>query len=143
MKNIFVKGAIPPTIISEMIAKHSLKTDIGAHAIFLGQVRADEINGKKVIGIEYGAYGAMAEKTLHEIREECFRKFEVTCLHIYHSIGFVKTGELSLCVFVSSKHRKASFEACEWIVEQIKKRVPIFGKEVLDNQEYQWKENNF
>lgn len=143
MKNIFTEGAISPTTISEMIAKHSSKTGIGAHAIFLGQVRADEINGKKVIGIEYDAYTAMAEKTLYEIREECFGKFEVTCLHIYHSIGFVKAGEISLCVFVSSKHRKTSFEACEWIVEQIKKRVPIFGKEVLDNQEYQWKENKF
>ncbi|GIV27239.1 MAG: hypothetical protein KatS3mg027_1053 [Bacteroidia bacterium] len=141
MKKVFLNGAIPSDMIADMIKKHSTKTDIGAHAIFLGQVRSDDVNGKKVIGIEYDAYKEMAEKEFHEIREESFQKFPITCLHIYHSMGLVKTGEISLCVFVSSKHRKASFEACEWIVEQIKKRVPIFAKELFDTNDYQWKEN--
>lgn len=141
MKKVFIEGAIPPEFISESIAKHSSKKDIGAHAVFLGQVRADEINGNKVMGIEYNAYEEMANKVFYEIREECFKKFEITCMHIYHSKGLVKAGEISLFVFVSSKHRKTAFEACEWVVEEIKKQVPIFGKELFENNEYQWKEN--
>lgn len=141
MKKVFIEGAIPPEFISESIAKHSSKKDIGAHAVFLGQVRADEINGNKVMGIEYNAYEEMANKVFYEIREECFKKFEIICMHIYHSKGLVKAGEISLFVFVSSKHRKTAFEACEWVVEEIKKQVPIFGKELFENNEYQWKEN--
>lgn len=141
MKKVFIEGAIPPEFISESIAKHLSKKDIGAHAVFLGQVRADEINGNKVMGIEYNAYEEMANKVFYEIREECFKKFEIICMHIYHSKGLVKAGEISLFVFVSSKHRKTAFEACEWVVEEIKKQVPIFGKELFENNEYQWKEN--
>lgn len=141
MRKVFIDGPITPQFISDAISKHTSKTNIGAHSIFLGQIRADNIGGNIVTGIEYEAYDKMAEKILEEIREECFEKFDVICMHIYHSIGLVKVGEISLFVFVSSKHRKTSFEACEWIVEEIKKRVPIFGKELFQNNEYQWKKN--
>ncbi len=141
MKKVFINGAITSQFIAESIAKHTTKTTIGAHDIFLGQVRADVINEKAVMGIEYSAYEEMANKVFHEIREACFSKFDLVCMHIYHSIGLVKAGEISLFVFVSSKHRKVSFEACEWVVEEIKKRAPVFGKELFENNEYQWKEN--
>ncbi len=141
MKKVFINGAITSQFIAESIAKHATKTTIGAHDIFLGQVRADVINEKVVLGIEYSAYEEMANKVFHEIREACFSKFDLVCMHIYHSIGLVKAGEISLFVFVSSKHRKVSFEACEWVVEEIKKRTPVFGKELFENNEYQWKEN--
>jgi len=55
-KNIFVQGAINSAFIADSIQKHSTKTDIGGHSIFLGQVRADEIEGKKVVAIDYTAY---------------------------------------------------------------------------------------
>ena len=61
-KNVFIKGAISSEFIANSIAKHQSKTDIGAHNIFLGQVRADEINGKAVVAIEYSAYEEMANK---------------------------------------------------------------------------------
>lgn len=141
MKKVFINGAITSQFIAESIAKHTTKTTIGAHDIFLGQVRSDVINEKMVVGIEYSAYEEMANKVFHEIREACFSKFDLVCMHIYHSIGLVKVGEISLFVFVSSKHRKVSFEACEWVVEEIKKRAPVFGKELFENNEYQWKEN--
>jgi len=141
MHKVFIQGPIDPKFIQESIATHGSKTNIGAHCIFLGQVRADEVNNNRVVGIEYNAYEEMANIVFNEIREECFNKFDITCLHIYHSLGFVKAGEISLFVFVSSKHRKLSFDACEWIVEEIKKRVPVYGKEILDNDNYKWKEN--
>ena len=68
IKNVFVQGAITPEFIANSIAKHQSKTQIGAHDIFLGQVRADVIDGKEVKAIDYSAYEAMANKKFHEIQ---------------------------------------------------------------------------
>ena len=141
VKNVFQPGAITPQFIADSIAKHQLKTQIGAHDIFLGQVRADEINGKEVKAIEYSAYEEMANRKFHEIREGAFEKFELSCMHIYHSLGIVKAGEICLFVFVSSPHRKEVFEALHYIVEEIKKEVPVFGMELFEDDSYQWKVN--
>lgn len=141
IKKVFVPGAISPAFIADSIAHHQSKTNIGAHAIFLGQIRADQKDGGIVSGIEYSAYEEMAEQAFHQIREEAFAKFDVICMHIYHSLGIVPTGEISLFVFVSSAHRKVAFEASEYIVERIKQDVPIFGKELLEEGGYFWKEN--
>lgn len=141
-KNIFVQGPITPSFISESIQKHSTKTDIGAHSIFLGQVRSDIIDGKTVQGIEYTAYEEMALQQMHEIREAIFEKFELTCMHVHHSLGMVRSGEISLFVFTSSPHRKAAIDACEEVVERIKKELPVWGKEIFEDASYQWKQNN-
>lgn len=140
-KNVFVPGAISSDFIGNSIAKHQSKTGIGAHNIFLGQVRADEIDGKTVAGIEYSAYDEMANTKFHEIREATFAKYELSCMHIYHSKGLVKTGEICLFVFVSSPHRKVVFEALEYVVEEIKAIVPVFGKEIFEDETHQWKVN--
>ena len=141
IKNVFVDGAISPEFIANAIAKHQSKTTIGAHDIFLGQVRADEIDGKTVVGIDYSAYEAMANQKFHEIREATFEQFELSCMHIYHSLGKVGVGEICLFVFVSSPHRKEVFEALHYVVEAIKKDVPVFGKELFADDSYQWKVN--
>jgi molybdopterin synthase catalytic subunit len=138
---VFVDGPVSPGFIADSISKHSSKTDIGAHDIFLGQVRKDIIDGKTVEYIEYSAYNEMAEEKFHEIREMAFSKFELSCMHIYHSLGKVKAGEISLFVFVSSPHRHAAFDACRWLVEEIKKNVPIWGKEFFSDETHVWKEN--
>lgn len=140
-KKVFVQGAIPPEKIAQSIANHQSKTNIGAHSIFLGQIRADEVNGKTVGAIEYSSYEEMAENVFHEIRESAFSKFEITCAHIYHSLGKVKTGELCLFVFTSSAHRKIAIDACTYFVEEIKAKVPIFGKEIFEDETHQWKVN--
>jgi len=142
MKKSLYPGAITPQKIADSIAHHQVKTDIGAHDIFLGQVRADEIDGKKVSAIDYSCYEEMAEKIFHEIRETAFQKYELTCLHIYHSTGIVKSGELCLFVFTSSRHRKMAMDACRFIVEEIKVKVPVFGKEIFEDQTHRWKENS-
>lgn len=140
-KAIFKQGGISAESIGKSIANHQSKTDIGAHSIFLGQVRADEIDGKKVSAIEYSAQESMAEKEVFRIREEAFEKYNLTCMHIYHSIGLVPVGEICLFVFTSSPHRKDCLDATEYIVEEIKKRAPIFGKEIFDDESHQWKVN--
>ncbi len=141
-KKVFVEGPISGAFIGESITKHQSKTDIGAHDIFLGQVRADEIDGKKVVAIDYSAYTEMADTAFHEIREAAFAKYTLSCMHIYHSLGVVKAGEICLFVFVSSKHRKMAFDACREIVEEIKAKVPIFGKEIFEDESHQWKTNS-
>jgi molybdopterin synthase catalytic subunit len=138
---VFIQGAITPTFIADSIAKHSGKTTIGAHDIFLGQVRNDLIDHKTVASIEYSAYEEMAENLFHEIREAIFVKYDIVCMHIYHSLGVVKTGEICLFVFTSSKHRKNAMAACEFMVDEIKSELPIWGKEIFQDNTSQWKEN--
>ena len=141
-KNAFRKGAITTEFIANSIAKHQVKTSIGAHNIFLGQVRTDEINAKKVVAIDYTAHEDMANLKFHEIREAAFLRFDLSCMHIYHSIGNVNAGEICLFVFVSSKRRKEVFPAIEFIVEEIKLKIPVFGKEIFEDQTHQWKINS-
>jgi len=141
MKKVFVNGPITPEKIATSIAHHQVKTNIGAHDIFLGQVRADEIEGKIVQAIEYTAYEDMAETKFNEIREATFLKYDLTCMHIYHSLGKINAGEICLFVFTSSKHRAMAMDACRFVVEEIKANVPVFGKEIFEDGEHQWKEN--
>lgn len=140
-KSSFIQGQITSEFIGNSIAKHQSKTTIGAHNIFLGQVRADVIDGKTVTAIEYTAYEEMAEQSLYEIREAAFAKYNLTCLHIYHSLGLVKAGEICLFVFVSASRRKVVYEALEFLVEAVKEKVAIFGKELFEDESYTWKQN--
>ncbi len=141
IKNIFVQGAIEPSFIAESISKHKIKTNIGGHSIFLGQVRADEIEGKKVVAIEYTAYEEMALEQMYQIREAIFEKYPLVCMHVYHSLGKVAAGEICLFVFTSSEHRKIAIDACEETVERIKAELQVWGKELFLGDSYQWKEN--
>ena len=141
IKNIFVQGPISSAFVGECLQQHSTKTAIGAHSMFLGQVRADEQEGSKVRGIEYTTYEEMALEKMHEIREQIFNKYELSCMHVYHSLGFVAAGELCLFVITSSKHRKMAVEACSELVEMIKAELPVWGKELLDDKGHYWKVN--
>ena len=141
LTNIFVQGPIGTSFIADSIQKHSSKTDIGGQSIFLGQVRADKIDGKEVGSIEYTAYEEMALEMMYTIRENMFAKYELTCMHVYHSLGSVKAGEISLFVFTSAPHRKAAIDACEEVVERIKSELPVWGRELLLDESYRWKEN--
>ncbi|MDB5228252.1 MAG: molybdopterin converting factor [Bacteroidota bacterium] len=136
--NVLVEGRVTSTFIADAISKHSSKTEIGAHAIFLGQVRRDAQKDSFVKNIEYSAHPEMAEKAFEKIREKAFKKFDMICLHIHHSIGMVDAGEVSLFVFVSCKHRAQTFGALKWLVDEIKKTVPIWKKENYENGSYKW-----
>ncbi len=141
VQKIFIDGPINTAFIADSIAKHSMKMNIGAHSIFLGQVRNDRIDEQEVAAIEYTSYRDMAEEKFYEIREDAFSKYSLICLHIYHSLGIIKAGEINLFVFVSSVHRKDAINACEEIVERIKKEVPVWGKEIFGDEDFQWKIN--
>ena len=140
-KKVFIDGPITPDFVAKSIASHSTKKDIDAHSIFLGQVRSDMIDERQVVAIEYTAYPEMADKVFYEIREATFAAYPLTCLHIYHSLGTVLAGEISLFVFTSAVHRAEAIKACEYIVERIKHEVPVWGKEILEDGSTVWKEN--
>ena len=150
VKDIFVEGPIDPAFIATSIAKHATRTDIGAHEIFLGQVRADTVTGADdrtpdttVAAIEYTAYRDMALERMTVIREEAFAKWPgMTCLHVHHSMGIIQAGELCFMVFASAPHRTAAREAVAWVVDRIKAELPIFGREVLSDSTHLWKTNS-
>jgi molybdopterin synthase catalytic subunit len=141
-KNIFVRGSIPPEMIVASIRQHNNNPDIGAHGIFLGQVRADTKEGGSVQSIDFSVYEDMAMAKVHEIREDIFAKYPITCLHVYHSIGKVPAGEICLFVFTLSKHRNAAMDACKELVERIKKELPVWGREIIDEEQSVWKINS-
>jgi len=84
----------------------------------------------------------MANEKVAEIREYIITKYQLSCAHIYHSLGEIKAGELCFFVFTSAPHRKAAIQACDEMVDRIKKEVPIFGKELFGDGTHQWKTNN-
>ncbi|MEX1132773.1 MAG: molybdenum cofactor biosynthesis protein MoaE [Flavobacteriales bacterium] len=149
VKDIFVDGPIDPAFIATSIAKHATRMDIGAHEIFLGQVRADPVITpspaevrQQVTAIEYTAYRPMALERMTAIREEAFTKWPtMTCLHVHHSLGVIPAGQLCFMVFASAPHRIAAREAVAWVVDRIKAELPIFGREILSDSTHLWKTN--
>ena len=139
--NIFIQGPISAEMIAESIKQHSSKSDIGAHNIFLGQIRKDIVDDQEVCAIEYTSYEMMAITKMQEIKEEVFAKYNLICMHVLHSLGKIQVGEICLFVFTSSKHRKMANDACQEIVERIKNELPIWGREIFGDGNYKWKEN--
>ena len=106
----------------------------GAIDVFLGVVRDNNL-GRDVQYLEYEAYPAMAEREMRAIGEEASSRFSLEAYAVLHRTGRLEIGETSLLVVVSSAHRAASFEACHWMVDEIKKRVPVWKKEVWTDGE--------
>lgn len=143
MKNTkhLIDGPISASFIALEIEKHTSKTNIGAHASFIGQVRADHVDKQIVSGIEYSAYEEMIAKIIKGIKDSLFAQYDdLICVHIYHSTGLVKVGENSLFVLVSTGHRKQAFKAIEDCVEQIKEKLPVWKKELFQDGKHKWQE---
>lgn len=140
--NYLIAGPIPQKTITNLIKKTGKRTDSGGHSIFIGQVRADEINGKKVRAIEYSAYEGMVKAEADKIKEVVYSEFgDVKLIEIVHSTGIVKAGETSLFVLISAGHRNQAMQACSKTVELIKEKLPVWKKEIFDNDSYEWKQN--
>ena len=108
-------------------APTSVESGAGAIVDFWGIVRNQE-NGREIEGIDYEAHEAMAEHQLHSIAETAAAKFGLRKVLAHHRIGFVAAGEASLWLRVSAPHRAAAFEACKWVVDELKKKVPIWKR---------------
>ena len=134
-----IEGPIPAAFISQGLAAHQTKKTAGAHALFVGQVREDLVEGRIVTGIEYSAYDAMVDPVVQSIRDQLFNEFpDLVCLHIHHSTGMVLCGEISLVVMVSCGHRRQSFAALEKCVELIKEKLPVWKKEFFTDNTSRW-----
>src|SRR5438067_11982933 len=103
------------------------ETALGAGAIveFFGNVRPLE-NGEQIDGIQYEAHREMAEHQLRKIAHEAAERFDLLMIRLHHGVGFVAVGETSLFLRVTSAHRSGAFRASRWIVDELKKRVPIW-----------------
>ena len=108
--------------------------EAGAIATFIGTARNNN-EGRKVISLEYEAYPEMAEKELKLLGQEAAEKWDICRMAILHRMGLVQIGEASVMIAVSSGHRQNAFSACRFAIEEIKKRVPIWKKEVFEGGE--------
>jgi molybdopterin synthase catalytic subunit len=137
-----IEGPVPPSAVAEIIAKVGTNTECGAHSLFVGQVRRDEVEGKSVKAIEYSAYLEMVITEADKINKTIFSEFDdVKNLEILHSKGLVRAGEISLLVMASAGHRTQAFSACARAVDLIKGRLPIWKKEIFEDESGRWKEN--
>lgn len=140
--NYLITGPVTEVEINHLLKTAGKKTDAGGHSVFLGQVRVDEINGKRVMAIDYSAYEGMVKVEADKIKEAILSEFsDVKSVEILHSTGIVKAGEISLLVFVSAGHRQQAIEACSKTVELIKKKLPVWKKEIFDDNSHEWKQN--
>ncbi|MGE0599489.1 MAG: molybdenum cofactor biosynthesis protein MoaE [Dehalococcoidia bacterium] len=106
----------------------------GAVNVFLGVVRNNNL-GRNVDYLEYDAYPEMAERVMREIAQEAKDRFDLEDCAVLHRTGRLEIGETSLLIAVACGHRAESFEAGHWLVNEIKKRVPVWKKEVWDDGE--------
>jgi molybdopterin synthase catalytic subunit len=142
MSEILIKGPISPEIISGKLAELGNRKETGGHSIFLGQVRADVIDGKQVTAIEYSAYEPMVAAEAAKILDEISGKYDdVRSAEVLHSSGLVRAGEISLFAMVSAGHRDHAIRACSELVELLKQRLPVWKKELFEDDSHRWKDN--
>jgi molybdopterin synthase catalytic subunit len=111
----------------------------GAVLLFLGVVR-DHHEGRAVTGISYEAYAAMAEAELGRIAEQAEARAGSQSIAVVHRVGELAVGEISVAVAVSSAHRAEAYEASRFIMEEIKKRVPVWKRERYADGTEEWVE---
>jgi molybdopterin synthase catalytic subunit len=102
--------------------------DAGGVVTFVGRVR-DNARGHAVEELEYEAYPEMAEAVFAEIAAEARSRFAIKDVAVHHRTGRLRVGEPSVVIAVSAAHRGAAFEACEYVIDQLKARAPIWKKE--------------
>lgn len=106
----------------------------GAIDVFIGTVR-NQTKNKKVLRLEFEAYESMAIKELERIQDRAFEKWPILKMAIVHAIGVLEIGAVPVVIAVSTPHRKDAFEACHYVIDELKKTVPIWKKEFFEDGE--------
>ena len=109
----------------------------GAMASFFGIVRNDQ-HGRKVSRLFYDCYSSMADKQIGRIVDEVKRKFGVEDVRVLHRMGWLEIGEIAVGIVVCARHREEAFGACRHMIEEIKKRAPIWKKEIYADGTSEW-----
>ena len=113
----------------EINALRASSKRIGGIATFLGCAR-DFSEGREVSEISFDAYGSMALAEMNALRSEAIEKFALIEARLVHRIGTVKGGDNIVFIAAGAEHRAAAFDACRWLIDELKQRVPIWKKEI-------------
>ncbi len=104
----------------------------GAAVVFEGIVR-NQTRGRRTLYLDYEAYEEMALHQMEELAEQALKKFEVRQVSLVHRLGRLQIGETSVLIVIASAHRAAAFDACRWLIDTLKRTVPIWKKEFFED----------
>ena len=137
MGNLFV-DVVETEIYSDQVASWRPDLSHGGGNIFLGYVRNVNL-GKKVIAVSYDAFAPLAKKVFQDIAGEAQNKWGKDLnIYISHRVGKLEIGDISVAIYVTSRHRDESYQASRYIIEEIKTRAPIWKKEFYESGETEW-----
>ncbi len=125
-----------PIDVTALIVEAS-SPDFGANSVFIGTVR-DVNDGRAVTGIDYTAYSTMAQLEMQRIAGEALQAYPGTRIVIEHRIGYLALGEASIAIVAANARRSPSLEALRFLIEEIKKRVPIWKREHYADGTREW-----
>lgn len=121
------------------LTREAARPDCGAIALFLGTTR-DHHQGRRVTRLAYEAYEPMALAALARLEREALEQFEISMCRVIHRLGEVRLAEASVAVIVAAAHRGPAFDACRWVMDELKRTVPIWKKEFFDSGGAAWVE---
>jgi molybdopterin synthase catalytic subunit len=104
----------------------------GAAVVFEGVVR-NQTRGRKTLYLDYEAYEAMALRQMEGLAEQALKQFQVREVALVHRLGRLEIGETSVLIVVAAAHRAAAFDACRWLIDTLKRTVPIWKKEYFED----------
>lgn len=119
---------------AEIAALKASSKRMGGIATFLGCAR-DFSEGRDVSQISFEAYGSMALAEMRKLREEAMQKFDLLDARIVHRVTTVQAGDNIVFIAAGAAHRAAAFDACRWMIDELKQRVPIWKKEITPQGE--------
>lgn len=122
------------SIEKEVCALRQTSKRIGGIATFLGCAR-NFSGGRDVSAISFEQYAGMAESAMRALRTEALEKFNIIEARIVHRVTTVRAGDQIVLIVVGAEHRGPAFDACRWIIDELKQRVPIWKKEVTASGE--------
>ena len=116
----------------EISALRASSKQMGGIATFIGCAR-DFSEGREVTQISFDAYGSMALAEMNKLRDEAIKKFDLLDARIVHRVGVVGAGEQIVFIAAGAEHRAPALQACHWLIDELKQRVPIWKKEITPN----------
>ena len=128
-ENVFIR-LTRDAIEAEALVAAAKHGEDGAVIVFDGIVRNNS-RGRQTLYLDYEAYEEMATKQMKELAREAITRFEVRNVAIIHRLGRLQVGETSVLIIVSSAHRRQAYEASRWLIDTLKKTVPIWKKETF------------
>jgi molybdopterin synthase catalytic subunit len=116
------------------VSRRIVLPECGATVTLDGNVR-EWTTGRRTCYLIYEAYAPMALRELERLGREAHERFQIAHIGIVHRTGRLEIGETSVVISVGAPHRRAAFEACEWVIRELKRTVPIWKKEVFEDGE--------